>query len=201
MDPAVEPPAVEVHPATPDRFGDVAAVLAPNVPDAPACWCLSYRVPNAEFRDLTPAERPARLRRYAEDGIPPGVVGYVDGEPAGWCSVSPRSSHHRLTHSRTIPAVDETDAWSIVCIVIRPAFRRQGLATHLLEGAIAFARDRGAPMLEAYPIESGAGRVSSAFAYVGTTRLFESVGFERIVQTSSKSGGRPRWLMRRSLEA
>jgi GNAT superfamily N-acetyltransferase len=192
--------SVEVHPATPDRFGDVAAILAPSDPDAPACWCLSYRVPTAEFRDLPPGERPARLRRYAEDGVPPGVVGYVDGEPAGWCSVSPRSSHHRLTHSRTIPTIDDTDAWSIVCIVIRPAFRRQGLATHLLEGAIAFARDAGAPMLEAYPIELGAGRVSSAFAYVGTTRLFESVGFDRIAATASKSGGRPRWLMRRSLE-
>ena len=194
-------PAVEVHPATPDRFDDVAVILAPKDPDAPVCWCLSYRVPGGELRDLPPAARPARLRRYAEEGTPPGVVGYVDGEPAGWCSVSPRSSHHRLTHSRTIPAVDDTDAWSIVCIVIRPAFRRQGLATQLLEGAIRFARERGAPVLEAYPIESGADRVSSAFAYVGTTRLFESVGFERVVPTASKSGGRPRWLMRRSLAA
>lgn len=191
--------AVEVHPATPERFGDVAAVLAPTDPDAPACWCLSYRVPGGELRDLPPAARPARLRRYAEEGHPPGVVGYVDGEPAGWCSIGPRSSHHRLTHSRTIPTVDDVDAWSIVCIVIRPAFRRQGLARQLLEGAIAFARERGAPVLEAYPIDPAGARVSAAFAYVGTTGLFESVGFERVVETSSRSGGRSRWLMRRSL--
>lgn len=187
---------IEVRPATVERFDDVAAVLAPKDPAAPACWCLSYRVPGGEFRDLTPAERPARLRRYAEEGIPPGVIATVDGEPAGWCSVSPRSSHHRLTRSRTIPTVDDVDAWSIVCIVIRPAFRRQGLARHLLDGAVAFARERGAPALEAYPIDSEGGRVSSAFAYVGTTGLFESVGFERVVQTSSRSGGRLRWLMR-----
>ena len=80
--------------------------------------------------------------------------------------------------------------------MIRPAFRRQSLARHLLDGAVAFARERGAPALEAYPIDSEGGRVSSAFAYVGTTGLFESVGFERVVQTSSRSGGRPRWLMR-----
>lgn len=191
---------VEVHPATAERFGDVAAVLAPKDSDAPACWCLSYRVPTAEFRELAPAERPARLRRYAEEGIPPGVVATVGGEPAGWCSVSPRSTHHRLSRSRTIPAVDDTDAWSIVCIVIRPAFRRQGLARHLLEGAIAFALERKAPALEAYPIDPQGGRVSSSFAYVGTTNLFESVGFERVVQTSSTSGGRPRWLMRLPLD-
>jgi hypothetical protein len=51
-------------------------------------------------------------------------------------------------------------------------------------------------MLEAYPIDTGGGRVSSAFAYVGTTTLFESAGFERVVETDSKSGGVPRWLMR-----
>lgn len=191
--------SIEVHPATADRFDDVAAVLAPKAPGASACWCLSYRLPTAEFRDLSPTELPVRLRRYAEEGDPPGVVAYVDGEAAGWCSVAPRSTHHRLQHSRTIPAVDDVDAWSIVCIVVRPDFRRQGLARHLLEGAVAFARDRGAPALEAYPIDSGGGRISSASAYVGTTGLFESVGFERVVETSSRSGGRRRWLMRRAL--
>lgn len=70
-------------------------------------------------------ERPARLRRFAEEGAPPGVVACVDGEPAGWRSVSPRSSHHRLARSLTIPAVDELPVWSIVCFVIR-RFRAGG---------------------------------------------------------------------------
>jgi ribosomal protein S18 acetylase RimI-like enzyme len=81
----------------------------------------------SDFRELVGPERPARLRRFAEEGTPPGVIAYVDGEPAGWCSASPRSSHHRLQRSRTIPAVDDVPVWSIICIVIRPSFRRQGL--------------------------------------------------------------------------
>ncbi|GIG41651.1 GNAT family N-acetyltransferase [Cellulomonas phragmiteti] len=192
-------PTIEVHPATVERFDDVRAVLAPKNPDSPACWCLSYRVPNAEFHALDGADRPARLRRYAEEGTPPGVVAYVDGEPAGWCSVSPRSSHHRLTRSRTIPTVDDVPVWSIVCLVVRPAFRRQGLARHLLDGAIEYARSQGAPMLEAYPIDPQGTRISSALAYVGTTGLFESAGFERVVATDSKSGGVSRWLLRMAL--
>ncbi|ROR65366.1 GNAT family N-acetyltransferase [Agrococcus jenensis] len=191
---------IAVHPATADRFDDLAAILAPRNPDAPACWCLSYRVPGAEFNALAGADRPARLRRYAEEGTPPGVIAYVGGEPAGWCSVSPRSSHHRLTRSRTIPAVDDVPVWSIVCLVVRPGFRRQGLGHALLAGAVEFARSRRAPMLEAYPIESGDERISTALAYVGTTSLFEAAGFERVVKTSSKSGGRERWLMRLPLE-
>ena len=193
------PLTVEVHPATPDRFDDVAAILAPKNPDAPACWCLSYRLPNREFSALAGPERPARLRRFAEDGVPPGVLAYVDGEPAGWCSVSPRSSYHRLVHSRTIPVVDDTAVWSVICLVIRPAFRGRGLSGALLEGAVGFARSHGAPMLEAYPIDPDGGRVSSAFAYVGTTTLFERAGFERVVPTASTSGSKARWLMRLDL--
>lgn len=192
---------IEVHPATTDRFDDVASILAPTNPDAPACWCLSYRVTNQEFRSLRGPERPARLRRYAEEGTPPGVIAYVDGKAAGWCSVSPRASHHRLTRSRTIPTVDDVPVWSVICIVIRPPFRRQGLARHLLDGAIDYAYSQGATMLEAYPVDPDGRRLSSAFAYVGTTGLFESAGFERVIATKSKSGGMTRLLMRRELTA
>lgn len=190
---------IEVHPATVDRFDDVVTILAPSNPDAPVCWCLSYRIPHAEYRALVGADRPARLRRYAEEGTPPGVIAYVDGEPAGWCSVSPRSSHHRLMHSRTIPTFDDTPVWSIICFVIRAPFRGKGLSHHLLRGAIDYARSQEAPILEAYPIDSQGERVSSSFAYVGTTNLFESAGFVRVAETKSTSGKAKRWLMRLDL--
>ncbi|MBD8044934.1 GNAT family N-acetyltransferase [Arthrobacter sp. Sa2BUA2] len=190
----------EVHPATVDRFDDLTAILSPQNPAAAACWCLSYRIPPQEFRALTGEERPARLRRYAEDGVPPGVIAYVDGEPAGWCSVSPRASHSRLAHSQTIPAVDDVPAWSVVCLVIRPEFRRRGMAHQLLGGAVSYARSQGAPVLEAYPIDPQGERISAAFAYTGTTELFEAAGFQRIVPTTSTSGGKMRWLMQLSLD-
>lgn len=199
MTDAIEAHQIEIHPATVERFADVETILAPKSPDAPACWCLSYRLPNQEQHELGGPDRAARLRRYAEEGAPPGVIAYIDGEPAGWCSIAPRASHHRLTHSRTIPTLDDLPVWSIVCFVVRPQFRRRGLARHLLEGAVEYARECGAPAVEGYPIDSASGKVSSAFAYVGTTSLFESVGFERALQTSSKSGGAQRWLMRLDL--
>lgn len=191
---------IEVHPATVDRFDDVITLLAPANPDAPTCWCLSYRIPNAEYSVLKGMDRPARLRRYAEEGTPPGVVAYVDDEPAGWCSVSPRSSHHRLMHSRTIPTIDNVPVWSVICFVVRASFRRQGVSHALLRGAIDYARSQGAPMLEAYPVESGSERISSSLAYVGTTSMFESAGFTRVTETRATSGGLSRWLMRLNLE-
>jgi GNAT superfamily N-acetyltransferase len=191
---------IEVHPATVDRWSDVETVLAPKNPDAPACWCLPSRIPDAENRTLLGRARGERLRRYAEEGEPPGVIGYVDGEPAGWCSVAPRRSHHRLTQSRTIPTVDDLDVWSVICFVVRVGYRRQGLAHRLLDGAIDYARSRGAPALEAYPVNPEGGRVNTSFAYMGTTGLFAAHGFETVTPTSARSDRKPRWLMRLDLD-
>lgn len=190
---------VDVHPATVDRWAAVEAVLAPKSPDAPACWCLPYRLPNGENSALVGRTRGDRLRRYAEEGRPPGVVAYVDGDPAGWCSVAPRRTHHRLINSRTIPTVDDTDVWSVLCFVVRVGYRRQGLAHHLLDGAIDFARSCGAPMLEAYPVEPDGRRLNSSFAYVGTTGLFAAHGFVTVMPTNSHTDRALRWLMRRDL--
>ncbi|WP_456845772.1 GNAT family N-acetyltransferase, partial [Cellulomonas sp. P5_C6] len=130
----------------------------------------------------------------------PGVLAYVDGEVAGWCSVAPRSTYRRLMRSRTIPFVDERDAWSVVCFVVRPRFRHQGLMHELLEGAVAHARASGAEVVEGYPIEIGTSdRVDVISGYVGTSRLFESAGFARAAPTTGHSGGRPRVVMRREL--
>jgi GNAT superfamily N-acetyltransferase len=192
-------PGIEVHPATADRFPDVAAVLAPRKTDAPVCWCLTYRIPNAENRVLRGPDRPTRLRSFCELDPPPGLVAYVDGQPAGWCSVSPRAGLPRLVNSRTIPTIDDTPVWSVVCFVIRSGLRGRGLTHALLAGAIDHARDNGAPALEGYPVDPTEGRISSTLAYVGTTSLFESAGFRRVQPTASTSGGATRWLMRLTL--
>lgn len=191
---------VEIHPATADRFADLTQILGPGRADVPACWCLYYRVTSSEFSSLRGKERPDRLRELCEQDNAPGVIAYVDGSPAGWCAFGPRSEMGRLQRSRTIQKLDDVPVWSIVCFVVRAGYRRQGLAHQLLDAAVTDARSRRVPALEAYPVESGPGRISSAFAYVGTTSLFEAAGFRRVEQARSRSGGRARWIVRLPLD-
>jgi hypothetical protein len=42
-------------------------------------------------------------------------------------------------------------------------------------------------------------RVDQVSGYVGTVPLFEAHGFSRMGKTTGRSGGKPRWLMRREL--
>jgi len=71
--------------------------------------------------------------------------------------------------------------------------------TGIVAGAIDYARDHGAPMLEAYPIDPEGTRLDVSFSYVGFTTTFERAGFTRVLETSATSARRPRWLMRRDL--
>lgn len=46
--------------------------------------------------------------------------------------------------------------WRAACFVVPPKQRRPGVARALLDGAVAYARDRGADALEAHPVDTGA---------------------------------------------
>jgi GNAT superfamily N-acetyltransferase len=190
---------LEVHPATADRFDDVATVLGPRDPTAPACWCLAYRVTSGQFHALQGTDRPDYLRGLCEREVAPGLLAYLDGEVAGWCALGPRSEMGRLQRSRTIPKVDDVPVWSVVCFVVRAGFRRRGVAAALLDAAIGYAAEQGATVLEAYPIDTDGARVSGTLLFVGTTSMFERAGFDRVVETAARSAGRTRWLMRREL--
>lgn len=126
------------------------------------------------------------------------MLAYRDGEPVGWCNVGPRADMSRLTRSRTVPTIDDVPVWSVVCLVVRAGYRRQGVTRVLLDGVVEHARSHGAPALEAYPVEPQ-GRMDTAMAFVGTVAMFERAGFTKVVQTDAHSGGLVRWLMRRDL--
>lgn len=181
-------------PATAERFDDVVAVLPTS--GGWGCTCQYFRFSAGDFSRSTEEDRIAALRRQLAATPAPGMLAYSDGEPVGWCGFAPRSAYERLVRSRTIPVVDDVPVWSIVCFVVRSGHRRSGITGTLLEGVIDYAREHGAPALEAYPIDPGETRVSTAFLYVGTVRTFERAGFRKVTKTEATSARLPRWLMR-----
>lgn len=108
---------VRVVPATPDRFDDLAALVGTPDPATPACWCLSNRLSSSEFNRLRGTERPDRLRALCAQDPAPGLLAYLDGKVAGWCSFGPRPALERLMRSRTIPRLDPPR--HMVCRLLR----------------------------------------------------------------------------------
>jgi len=193
---------ITVVPATAESWRDIEDLFA-QVP----CWCQYWRLSASEYgraskgklRQGLLAERRKALHDQLDHSTPPGVIAYFEGRIVGWCGFGLRSEMERLVRSRTIPAVDNRPVWAIVCFLVRSGFRRRGVARALLHGAIECARSLGAPAIEAYPVDPGGKRIDTAFAYVGTLAMFESQGFHRVMETSARSAGLARWLMRLEL--
>src|SRR5919202_945981 len=147
---------VEVHPVTPGRWDDVAAVFE-GPGDPGRCWCQwFYRGAHADGAHA--AGNRAALCRQVRQGPPPGVLGYVDGVPSGWAAVAPRPSYTRLTNGQLLrgrPAEELADpaVWAVTCFVVRRAARGRGLSAALLAGAVDLAVRGGAGSVEGYPVD------------------------------------------------
>ncbi len=184
-------------PATPDRFDDVVTVLGGERQQG--CLCQYWRMSSSDYSRAGREERLSALRAQLAETPPAGMLAYLDGEPVGWLGFGPRQRVERLVRSRTIPKVDELPVWSVYCFTVRVGYRRRGVAHALLAALIDYAREQGAPALEAYPVETEGARIHGTAAYVGTVSMFERAGFRRALETAARSDHRPRWLMRLDL--
>jgi GNAT superfamily N-acetyltransferase len=190
--------SIVVRPATKARFADVATMLGPKNPDSSVCWCLSHRLDSKTNRALVGRARGEYVKMLCGRKVAPGVLAYADAEVAGWAAVAPRSELP-FARSAKIPHVDDLPVWSVWCIRVRPGYRGRGISHTLLEGAVAYARSRGAPAIEGYPVDNQGRKVDPTMAYVGTRKLFEDAGFTMAAGTTSVSGGFPRVVMRLDL--
>ena len=101
-------------------------------------------------------------------------------------------------HPLTTERVDDVAVWSIICVVVRGGHRRRGITGPLLEGAVGYAASRGAPAVEAHPVDPP-GRMDTTMAFVGTRAMFAHVGFGVVGKTAAVASRLPRLIMRRDL--
>jgi len=108
---------VAIHPLTPARWNDLVRLFGPRGA-VEGCWCMWPRLVASEYRRRRGAPNRRAFHRLVESGHPPGVLAYVDGEPAGWCAIAPRHRLARLERSRVMAAVDDKPVWSVTCFFI-----------------------------------------------------------------------------------
>lgn len=188
--------SIEVRSAT--VFDDVATLVGPKKPTSSVCFCLSYRIGSKENNALKGSARADRVRELCDHDPPPGVLAYLEDEPVGWAALHPRSETS-FARNRLIPRIDDVAVWSLWCFRVRPGYRKQGIMHALIEGAVAYARERGAPAIEGYPVDNRGEKVDLTMMYVGTRALFERAGFVEAAKTDSVLNGFPRVLMRLEL--
>jgi len=188
-----------VEPLTASRFEALAALFREGG-DPRSCWCMFWRLRAKDFSEAKVPQLRGGLAALAAGPLAPGLVAFRGDRAVGWCSLGPREDFGRLEHSRVIPRVDDQAVWSIVCFAVSKDARGKGVAGALLEAAVNWARNQGAKVLEAYPVEIGSDKTMNAeSAYTGTLPMFERAGFKVVSATDSKAAGRPRVVVRRDL--
>jgi GNAT superfamily N-acetyltransferase len=189
------PPNVTVVPANEASWEDLQTVLSARGPAA-RCQCQRYKLRRREsFGSFPVEERAHRLRQQTDCGHPgsastSGLVGYLDGEPAGWCAVEPRTAYEGLVRNNRVPWTgreqDKADpgVWAVTCVLVRVGHRRCGLGQVLVRAAVDFARERGAGALEGYPITTS--DVIAEGLHVGTPAMFAAAGFTEVARPTPR---------------
>jgi len=177
--------ALAFEPLTPDRWPDIERLFGPNGACA-GCWCMYYRQSRPDWKASKGPERKSAFKAVCRKSEhPPGVIAYRGDDPVGWVAVAPRSDYIRLQQSKILVQLDAKPVWSITCFFIHRTARRQGLMEKLIGAAVAFARDEGATIVEAYP-KPVAGKESSGDLFIGTLSTFERAGFRVMAELSEK---------------
>lgn len=183
---------LHVERLTPERAGDYLRFFdherGPAFADNPEwakCYCHYYEVPTAlTWSDFDgTANRLAMTARIAT-GEMEGYLAYAGDDVVGWMNAQP---YHKLRHAcarmRIAPPdlpVPPHNAAAIVCFVIAPAHRRQGVARALLAAALDDFAARGLAIVDAFPWHAGPGDTKATDHYHGTQSMFANAGFERI---------------------
>lgn len=189
-------PLLTFRPLTPRLMDDLGVVFRGNW--GTGCWCIYPRMSDAEMRELpgpgsANERRREAMKKLARRRRAPGLLAFEGDQPVAWIAIAPRSELGRVDRSRATPRVDDEEVWVIPCITVLKAERGRGIALALIEAAVTFAIEQGAPAIEAYP-RAGAKRTGDDNVFFGTEPLFRRAGF-RVIRKALK--GLPRnWIPR-----
>jgi GNAT superfamily N-acetyltransferase len=161
------------------------------------CQCQWFKIGHYGWTDTPLEERAFRLRLQTACGDPDskttsGLVGYLDGEPVGWCAVEPRTAYPRLPKQCMALQArgedkDDASVWAVTCFATRSGFRRRGVSRALARAAVDFARERGARALEGYPMITEPGQeITWGEVHVGSRSIFEAAGFTEVAHPTPR---------------
>lgn len=154
-------------------------------PEWATCYCHYYEVPPAlSWKDFDGEMNRRAMGARIDVGEMEGFLAYDDDTVVGWMNAQP---YHKLRFAcdrMRIPApplpVPPHEAAAIVCFVVHPGRRRQGISRVLLASGLESFTARGLALVDAFPWNVGPGDDRPADFYHGSLAMFTDAGFERI---------------------
>ncbi|MFL5733507.1 MAG: GNAT family N-acetyltransferase [Chloroflexia bacterium] len=172
------------HPVTADMWPDLEKLFGTRGACG-GCWCMYWVLRQSTYTEQKGEGNKVALHARIISGEEPGILGYLGDKPVAWCAIQPRERYNVLERSKILAPVDNELVWSIVCLFVAKEHRHKGLTVEMIKYAVTHARDRGARIVEAYPVEpKGPGEVPPAFAWTGLASAFRQAGFTEVARRS-----------------
>ena len=173
---------LDVRPLTKSRWKDVVELFGrPGASIPRGCWCMYYRKTGGHGGVGPAVANKRALKSMVDRGYAPGLIGYENGRPVGWISLSPREDYPKLQRSPVMKPVDDKPVWSIVCFFVDRESRGKGVSEKLLKGAMEYARSQGATLLEAYPVDKDEPSHPD-FMWFGAKGMYDRAGFKEVAR-------------------
>jgi len=119
-------------------------------PDWAKCYCNDYHFLGDVETCTRDMSRVMIIDRIDKNELR-GYLVYSSGKVIGWCNVNSRSNYQRLLRDYNLMVKPEEKVCSVVCFLIHPDYRRQGLAQKILNKIIVDYSDSEYDYLESYP--------------------------------------------------
>ena len=168
---------IEIRPLTKD-LQDAYLFLFDNMvhkenPEWSKCYCNDYHF-LGDVETCTRAMSRSLIIDRIQEGELQGYLVFENNNPIGWCNANDRLNYQRLW--RDFDLIDNPDekVCSVVCFLIHPDYRRQGISQKLLDRVIVDYSKKGYDYLESYPAKGA----SSSSNFKGPIELYKRNDFE-----------------------
>ncbi|MGL4311734.1 MAG: GNAT family N-acetyltransferase [Paracoccaceae bacterium] len=192
------PDAIRFLPLTPDLIPAFTDLFGPRGA-CYGCWCTAFLLRPKQRQAMTEDQRRDVMLDRISAGPPPGILAFRGDEVIGWMQIGPRAGvpewNNPNRSSSPLPdgPADDPSVWAITCFFFRSRERGKGLSHPMVRAGLAFAREKGARLVEVSPMDR-ARQSKSIGLFVGSTSVFLKAGFTEMARAKP---GRP--LMRLAL--
>jgi GNAT superfamily N-acetyltransferase len=143
------------------------------------CWCMAFH-PEGVGRTKTAEQNRSEKDWRVREGRAHAALVYDGATCVGWCQFGSPDELPRIKHKRVyLEGLTDPPDWRITCFFVDRAYRKRGVASSALEGALQQIAHLGGGTVESYPERVGERSVSASFLHNGTVSMFEQHGFER----------------------
>jgi len=156
-----------------------------HAPHWATCYCRYYHTNCSmdAWQQRTGSENRQEAIKQIKSGDMKGYLAFDDDKCIGWCNANNVNEYLRLENDlNTI--IKDKKVGCVICFVIHPEYRGQGVARQLLKQAIGEFKAQGYEAVIALPIEN---KNEPEKLYRGTLNMYKENGFKEIEKHDNMS--------------